>query len=147
MLTETSKTAIQALVFIAQEGGDDPCPPATIAQSLGASPSYVAKIDTLLVKAGILKTFRGVRGGVKLGRPLDTITLLDVVEACQGKVLGDYCEEYDKLEEVCGFHVAMHELQGAIVASLEKWTLTDLLARPAPVNEAISNCRMICASR
>ncbi len=145
MLTETSKTALQALLFVARSQSEHPCSPATIAENLGASASYMAKINTLLVKADILKTFRGVHGGVKLSRPLEAVTLLEIVEACQGKVLGDYCAEHPRLDEVCAYHKAMSQLQSAIVETLESWTLADLVAKPGPTAAAISDCRMRCA--
>ena len=144
MLTKTSETAVRVLVLIAREAGERPVSPGQIAEQLGASPSYLAKISTLLVKADILKTFRGMYGGMKLSHPPEEISLLAIVEACQGKILGDYCQEHPKLKQVCAYHVAMHELQCAIVETLEKWTLAALAAKPAPdlaLRDVVS-CRM-----
>jgi Rrf2 family protein len=36
-----------------------------------------------LHKAGIIKASRGINGGIKLAKPLDKITLLEVFEAAQ----------------------------------------------------------------
>lgn len=132
MLTKTSQTAVQALVFLVEVGGESPTSPGKIAEHLGASPSYMAKISTLLVRADILQTFRGMYGGVKLSHEPEQIRLLDIVEACQGKILGDYCQDHPRLKEVCAYHRAMSELQGAIVETLERWTLADIAAKPAP---------------
>jgi Rrf2 family nitric oxide-sensitive transcriptional repressor len=132
MLTRTSRTAIRALVAMAREGRDLPTSPARIAEQVGASPSYMAKINTLLVKADILATCRGRGGGVHLNRAPQGISLLEVVEACQGKILADYCQEHPRLGQVCAYHKAMHELQRAIVGTLGRWTLEDMAAKPAP---------------
>ena len=144
MLTKTSETAVQALVLIAREAGERPVSPGKIAAQLGASPSYLAKISTLLVKADILKTFHGMYGGVKLSHPPEEISLLGIVEACQGKILGDYCQEHPKLKQVCAYHVAMHELQCAMVDTLGKWTLAAIVAKPAPAPALrdVVSCRM-----
>ena len=78
MLTKTSQTAIQALLFIAEAGEGSPVSPGKIAEHLDASPSYMAKISTLLVKADILQTFRGMYGGVKLSHEPERIRLLQI---------------------------------------------------------------------
>ncbi|HOE67322.1 MAG TPA: Rrf2 family transcriptional regulator [Candidatus Hydrogenedentes bacterium] len=151
MLTKTSETAIQTLVYLALSEEKTPITPAHIAEILGASQTYLAKICTLLVKAGILRAQRGVKGGVVLGKSVQEITLLDIVEACQGRILGDYCQEHDKPEQVCGFHHAMYELHRNIVATLGCWTLADIAARPLPIPELrpFVRCRMgrVCSGQ
>ncbi len=135
MLTQTSETALRALVFLLVSKAEEPVPPARIAQHINTSPSYTAKVTTALVKADILRAHRGMKGGVTLSRPPETITLLDVVEACQGKVLGDFCQDFDRMELVCAFHRAMAELHEAIITILKRWTLADLVQKPFPSAE------------
>jgi DNA-binding IscR family transcriptional regulator len=76
-----------------------------------------------------------MKGGVTLSRPPEAITLLDVVEACQGKILGDFCQDFDRMELVCAFHRAMAELHEAIITILKRWTLADLAQKPFPSEE------------
>ncbi|HOF38967.1 MAG TPA: Rrf2 family transcriptional regulator [Candidatus Hydrogenedentes bacterium] len=135
MLTQTSETALRVLVFLLLREARAPVPPARIAQHINASPSYTAKVTTALVKADILRAHRGMKGGVTLSRPPEAITLLDVVEACQGKILGDFCQDFDRMELVCAFHRAMAELHEAIITILKRWTLADLAQKPFPSEE------------
>ena len=118
--------------------------PNRIGERLGLSPSYLAKVARFLVKAGILRAHRGAYGGVSLGRPPEEITLLSVVEACQGVVLGCYCQESDDLELTCAYHCAMSEVYDASVRILSRWTLADLAAKPCPAPEIAESvhCRM-----
>ena len=149
MLSQTTLNAIQTLLLIVLEKRDGPISPGEIAAELDASHAYIAKINTQLVKANILRSHRGAKGGVTLERTPQDITLLEVVEACQGKILGDYCQEHDNTDEVCAFHVAMHQLQKAIIDVLSKWTIRDLADKPMPI-EALRkkvNCRMACSCR
>jgi Rrf2 family protein len=145
MLTKTSETALQALALIAA-GDDAPLTPKYIAEQLGASPSYMAKISGGLVKAGILHAQRGTHGGVTLARSPEAITLLEVVEACQGRILGDYCMEADTPELVCAFHQAMLELHEAVVNTLQRWTLAEILEKPLPDAPLLGQvpCKMGC---
>ncbi len=147
MLNQTTVTALQTLMYLCQREEQTPAPPSEIAKQLDASLPYLSKIHTQLVRADLLRAHRGAKGGVTLARAPKDITLLEIVEACQGKVLGDYCQPYDDLTVVCGFHAAMHDLQGAILGSLSRWTLEDLRKRPQPtgVLEGHTTCRMSCA--
>ncbi|MBI4557660.1 MAG: Rrf2 family transcriptional regulator [Candidatus Hydrogenedentes bacterium] len=146
MLTKTAETAILTVVYLAEQASDTPVKPRDIAQQLGASPTYLAKITNLLVKANVLRAQRGVRGGVSLSMPPEQIRLLDVIEACQGRILGNYCQEFAEVELTCAFHQAMSQLHLAIVGVLKRWTLADLVARsePAPSLRNQVFCRMAC---
>ncbi len=132
MLTKTSLSAIRSLVFLGLNPHGQPWSPRAIAQHLGESPTYLAKVVRHLVRAGILKAHRGVAGGVSLNREPREISLLLIVETCQGAILGDFCSEATDLAKTCAFHQAGAELHQAIVTVLSKWTLAQFLERPCP---------------
>lgn len=144
MLTQTSETAIKILVCLARREPGAVLAPRTLAEWFDASPSYVAKITGLLVRGGILRAHRGAHGGVELIADPAALTLLEVVEVCQGRILPDYCQEHEDLRQVCAFHEAMNQLHDAIVGSLSGWTLEALAARPAPARGLVLDrpCRM-----
>lgn len=135
MLTKTSISAIRALTYLGLRASDEPISPRQMAQELGESPTYLAKVVRHLVKSGLLRAYRGVAGGVTLGRAVEQITLLSIVEACQGTILGDFCEEADDLAKTCAFHQAGAELHRAIVGVLSRWTLARLIEKPLPSAE------------
>lgn len=149
MLSQTTITALQSLLYILLHEDQGPHAPATIAKQLGASTMYLGKIHTQLAKANILRAQRGARGGVTLARDPSTITLLDVVEACEGRILGDYCQPHDDLTVVCAFHAAMHGVQDALIKTLSAWTLDDLRRTPRPAPSICEHvrCRMSAACR
>jgi Rrf2 family protein len=135
MLNKTSLSAIRALLFLAQQAPDSFWSPRRLAEVLGESPTYLAKVVRLLVKCGILEAERGVKGGVRLRLQPEEITLLAVVEACQGTIVGDYCRSSRPASSLCSFHLAALELHEAITGVLGRWTLAGLLARPAGCGE------------
>lgn len=131
MLTQTSETAIQALIYLAVKNSPEPMPPREIADGIEASPTYMAKITRMLVKANILKSHRGALGGVTLSREPSSVTLLEIVEACQGLLIGNYCDGIDDHQApLCQFHQAMFEVHQTTVSVLRKWTLRDLATCP-----------------
>lgn len=146
MLTRTSETAIHALLFLATADADTPTSPGTIASHIQASPSYLAKITSMLVKADILTAYRGVNGGVRLNRRPAQVRLLDIVQACQGNLFRDFTCSDEDLPYVCAYHKAMDEVQQAVSHVLGHWTLADIMARPVPVRDVQTTqpCRMEC---
>ena len=151
MLNKTTELGIQTLLFVALYGEDKPVPPHHIAERIGASADYLRKVSRLLVKAGFFRAHRGAHGGVVLQMPPSQITLLAVLEACQGKVLPDYCEGVLDPKDICYFHHAMLDLHGAITGVLEKWTLADLMKQPVPTGVSAEDlsCRMgaVCGKK
>lgn len=130
MLGKTSISAIRALLLLAQQNPGACWSPRRMAECLGESPTYLAKVARHMVKAGILEAERGVKGGVRLLKAPSSITLLEVVEACQGTIVGDYCRSSRPSATYCSFHLAALELHQAITGVLQRWTLLDLLNTP-----------------
>ncbi len=132
MFTKTSVSAIRALTYLGLNSTGQPISPRHMAEQLGESPTYLAKVARHLVKVGILRAHRGVAGGVTLNRSPDEISLLAIVEACQGAILGDFCQDAEDFDNTCAFHQAGAELHEAIVGILSRWTLAQLLLKPCP---------------
>lgn len=135
MLTQTTITAIRILIHLGSEvaGGAESLK--RIAETLGESSTYLVKIARHLVRVGILRSLRGKTGGVVLNRVPKTITLLAVVEACQGTIHGDFCQSTPDLSKACAFHRAGAELHEAISDVLSRWTLADFIKQPYPTRE------------
>jgi Rrf2 family protein len=62
--------------------------------------SFLAKILQKLVKAKLVRSYRGVKGGFSLARQARDISMLDVIEAIEGKMCLNICL-LDKKK--CGF--------------------------------------------
>lgn len=130
MLTKTTRAGIQTLLYLALNQADEPASPRAMAGALGSSPTYLSKVTGQLVRAGILVAHKGAKGGVTLSRPAAAITLLDIVQALQGPILGDYCPTRMPAGMVCRFHQAMYALHQATLEALSKWTLADMAELP-----------------
>lgn len=62
-----------------------------LAECAGVPPAYLAKLFTRLVGAGILEAKRGWKGGNRLTRPADQISLYDIAEALEGDQWANTC--------------------------------------------------------
>jgi Rrf2 family protein len=94
---------------------DGAAPAARLAAFYDLPPAYLNKQLQALVKAGILTSTPGPRGGFRLARRLEAISVLDVVVAIEGRVEffgcaqilragpdGDPAEDYRRSCEIAG---------------------------------------------
>ena len=83
-LTSAADYAIRAMIHLAclPEGGV--ALRSDIAEAQRIPSSFMAKILRNLVRAGLLRSSRGVHGGFSLARPAYEINMLEVVEAIEG---------------------------------------------------------------
>jgi Rrf2 family cysteine metabolism transcriptional repressor len=84
-VTSKSRYAVVALAELARSG-DRPVPIAQIAERRGMPVQFLEQLFATLRRDGLLNSQRGVKGGYTLARPADQITVLEVVQALDGKV-------------------------------------------------------------
>ncbi len=121
------------------DSNEEPASSRDLAELQGISPSFVAKIFPKLEKARLVVASGGVRGGYRLARPADRISVLDVVDAIEGlKPLFD-CQEIrgrcavfgDKAPAwstngVCAIHAVMLRAEQSMRAELRRTSLQDI---------------------
>ncbi|MCX6623672.1 MAG: Rrf2 family transcriptional regulator [Acidobacteria bacterium] len=145
MLGKTSLSATRALLLLSRQDRLACWSPRRLAETLGESPTYLAKVVRHLVKHGILEAEKGVKGGVRLLQAPQDITLLAVVEACQGTIVGDYCKSPRSGDHSCNFHRAAVELHEAITGVLGHWTIAGLLEEPYATGDTLSGIACLMA--
>jgi Rrf2 family protein len=85
-MNTTSHYGLIAAAYIA-EHADEGCVMAkTISAKYGISLLYLLRIMKEMVKANVLGSRRGRKGGYILGRPANEITLLEIIEAAGGPI-------------------------------------------------------------
>jgi Rrf2 family protein len=62
-----------------------------ISQAMCIPKSFLAKILQKLTKAGVVTSFRGVKGGFRLAKKPKQISLLDIIEAIEGPAAMNRC--------------------------------------------------------
>jgi Rrf2 family protein len=126
-------------------------PPASsrdLAELQGISASFLAKLFPKLEKAGIVTAAEGIRGGYTLARHQAEITVLDVIDAVEGRKPLFDCQHIrgrcalfkDKppawmTRGVCGIHAVMLRAEKSMRDELARTTIRDLtvgVARKAP---------------
>jgi FeS assembly SUF system regulator len=115
-LSRLTDYAVAALVRLSAAEGVETSP--GIAAAIGVPEPTVAKVLKALAGQGLVTSTRGARGGYRLGRPLSSIAVAEVICAIDGPIALTSCVE------------------GAIGAC-ESQSLCPIAGRWDPVNEAI----------
>ncbi|MHC4293658.1 MAG: RrF2 family transcriptional regulator [Planctomycetota bacterium] len=90
-ITLTVDYALRVVVYLARFGKNRYISSSEIAKEQQIPPLYVSKILQCLSKVDILTTIPGRKGGAKLQRNPDEITVLEVIEAIDGSFLLNRC--------------------------------------------------------
>jgi Rrf2 family protein len=79
------------MIYLGSLGSNDYVAVRTISSQLNISSAFLAKILKNLIAHGLVDTYRGPTGGVRLSRAASTITVRQVVEAIDGTALFKDC--------------------------------------------------------
>lgn len=137
-ITAGVEYALHCLLWLVDSPGA-PLSSRDLADFQGISPSFLAKVFPKLEKAGIVASSEGVRGGYRLAKRPEAISVLAVVDAIEGeKPLFD-CQEIRgrcatfggrppawATKGVCAIHAVMLRAEKAMRDSLESQTLADI---------------------
>lgn len=88
-LSEAGSIAIHSMVLIAKS--DNSLNVIKIAERTGSSKHHVAKVLQRLAKDDFLDSSRGPHGGFRLKKPPEEISLLDIYESIEGKIVVSEC--------------------------------------------------------
>lgn len=120
---------IRALVYLALHRGEL-VSAGEIAESQGIPIEFLQKILNRLVRCGLVASHRGVQGGFQLAREPGEITLLEVVEAMQGKLVVNKCfleQGGCPRSPSCRLKSSWLDLERKLAGYLKGFTLRDLM--------------------
>lgn len=107
--------------------------------------SFAAKIFQSLGKAKLVKSSRGTGGGFILMKQPAEITVLEVIEAIEGKIAFQRClsEEEPKCEHFggCALCGLFEEAQDRVKEVFSRTTLADLMKTHVPVGDSHRSTR------
>lgn len=107
----------------------------SISKEMCVSLRFALKIMGKLAGAGLINSYKGIKGGYELARRPDQITLRQVIEAVEGRSYAFsrcLCEGADcnrGMSGCCTFQQLWREITDEVNQKLENITFADLLAR------------------
>lgn len=155
-MSDGVEQAIHSVAMLASLSPDGVLSAAALAEFHGVSTSYLLKHLQSLSGAGILSTVPGPKGGYRLAKEPEGITLLDIVLAVEGPAPAFRCAEIRKrgpnplpdryFGKPCGINAAMLKAERAYRAELAKTTVADIrtdLARADDGGIAARGCAFL----
>jgi FeS assembly SUF system regulator len=116
---------------------------AELARETGLPVPTVQKLVSKLTAAGLLRSVRGARGGLQLGRPAAAITVADIVEAIEGRIALTACIDDSACDFESGCNMKLHWpiINEALRGALAGITLAQLrgpATAPTTIPEGLS---------
>jgi Rrf2 family protein len=131
-LSTKGRYGVRALVDIALNSDGGPVLLRDIAKRQEISAQYLEHLVSPLIRAGILRSIRGAKGGIALAKPPEEITLSRVIEILEGSVAPVECVDNAALcarSDECVTRDVWVEIKAAVMGVLESLTLKDLMDR------------------
>jgi Rrf2 family protein len=88
-MSDGANAALHAMAFAAGRG--QPASTRLVAEAIGVSPSYLAKLIQVLARAGIVEMSRGASGGFSVAGDPTARSALDVLVAMDGALPTRHC--------------------------------------------------------
>ncbi|MGP1273310.1 MAG: Rrf2 family transcriptional regulator [Phycisphaerales bacterium] len=138
MLSQTAEYALRATASLASCPGRL-VPTAELAERAGVPMPYLAKVLQQLAAAELIRGRRGVGGGYTLNRPLEEISLFDVISAVS--VVRVPKQDDDSAEPVAKDHAleslerVVHEAASSALRVYQTVTVADLAKTPCAAGE------------
>ena len=129
-LSISTEYALHSVLYMAVHSDKGVMLVSTIAEAQKIPASYLAKVFRLLAKAGVIRSFRGSKGGYSLGRNPDQISIREIVEAIEGRrplfqSLG--IRRGCKAGALCKLQEIFHSAERQMYQELENATIQDLI--------------------
>ena len=130
-ITTKGRYALRATIALAQMGKDGQMVSITsLSEAEGISSVFLEQIFFRLKKAGIVRSVRGPAGGFSFDRPLDTLTVKEILDAAGEELTVRPCDrreaECDRLSE-CIAHKVLIKSTDLVNQFLSSITLKTVL--------------------
>ncbi|MGI5921973.1 MAG: RrF2 family transcriptional regulator [Syntrophomonadaceae bacterium] len=131
-INQATDYGFRAVLFLAQQPAGEVVEAQTIANSQVVPMRFLLKIMPSLIKAGIVKSQRGVGGGYSLARHPQDITLRDVLEAIEGPIYLNRCLLNKDLcskqgPPNCPIHQALADIQQRLSDDFASYNFADFI--------------------
>ncbi|MFC0211651.1 Rrf2 family transcriptional regulator [Paenibacillus chartarius] len=127
--SKATNYALHTMLYMIAFAPDRPVGVQQLADQQGVSPTYLSKILTKLVKAGLIESASGAGGGYRLRGRKEDISFLDIIHAVEGTAsLFECCGSEDSK---CLIHQVMVAAEDEMERHLRNTKLIELADRAA----------------
>jgi Rrf2 family protein len=125
--SKATNYALHTMLFLVAYAPDKPVGVQQLAERQNVSPTYLSKILTKLVKAGLVESASGANGGYRLRRKKEEISFLDIIHAIEGTASLFDCTLNHSSE--CPIQQEMVKAEGQMEEYLRNKMISELAAK------------------
>jgi Rrf2 family protein len=129
-LSKKADYALLAMRHLAANGPGDAVSARELAEAYRIPPELLAKVLQKLVRARLLESHQGIRGGYGLARPAKTMSVADVIQAVDGPLTVTACSEHDHSCDQyskCNIRDPLWRIKDRIMSALSSTSVAELV--------------------
>ena len=136
-LTTKGRFAVTAMIDVALYGTKGPVTLAAVSERQKISLSYLEQLFGKLRRHGLVESVRGPGGGYHLGKPLDQVSVADIIQAVDEPIDATQCGGRENCHDDrrCMTHELWSGLNAHIFSFLRSVTLAQLVAQQHEAKE------------
>ena len=130
-LSKKADYALLAMRHLAAHAERDSVSARELAETYDIPPELLAKVLQKLVRARLLASHHGIRGGYGLARPAAVMSVAEVIQAIDGPLTVTACSEDDQScgqYAKCGIRDPLWRIKDRIVSALAATSVAELAA-------------------
>lgn len=132
-ISTRGRYGLRALADMALHATEGPLAIRIIAERQNISESYLEQVFSTLRKAGIVRSVRGAQGGYEFNRPIQEITIGEILRILEGPISPVHCVDTltpgsgCEMEKTCITRPFWEEMRDVINQFLDRTTLKDVV--------------------
>lgn len=132
-ITLESDYALRIVTSLAEH--DERMDAKTLADETGVTPRFALKILHKLVQGGIVRSYKGAKGGYTLSKAAEDITLKTIIELIDGPIMIARCVEsgeactLNRDKSACTYHHIFDTLSIEVARKLNGITIADVISK------------------
>lgn len=133
MFSLTIEYAMRAMVALAA-GDGSPMTTRQIAETMKVPPSYLSKVLQSLVRAKLVNSTRGLKGGFRLAKKPRDLNMMDILNAVSTYQRIESCplDLEGHSSQLCPLHRRLDAAMGLVQEAFEGTTLEEILSENNP---------------
>jgi Rrf2 family nitric oxide-sensitive transcriptional repressor len=112
-----------------------------VAATYDISENHLMKVVNQLARSGVIESVRGKGGGIRLAREPEEIRIGQIIRASEGETPLVECLSGDpdacRIVTACKFRVVLVRAFNSLYATLDEYTLADLVSNPRRLKELL----------
>ena len=122
MLTKAGEYAVRCMLYLSTTAGQGVVFRKDISKAMSIPGPFLAKIAQDLARAGLIQIVQGARGGYRLLRDPEDVSLLEVIEAVEGEIFLNEClfrPDSCRRSGFCGVHQVWQSARDGLRRTLD----------------------------